>query len=178
MSITAEQFYDLVALRFAARWDPDRIRTMHGKINAANWLFYRMGIYSEGIRSTFAKDLNVANLFVRKSSIYYVSTIPRDLEDEIWSEDKHFLIAVRPQHTFHRRQLLGPKGYTAILTAVGQEYATEIEDRYAPLFTREKLRQAITEQHEFFHVSRHARAKGLATRIQAEREAEGEDSTE
>lgn len=176
-SITAKQFYDLVALCFAWRWDPDDARTQHGRIHAANWLLYHMGVYGKEVREIFTRDLNVANLFVRKCDVYYFDPGSGFFRDEVWSNrEAHFLVAVPPHETFRPRHLLEPRGYNLFMTAVGQEHGIGLEEAYSSLVSKDRFEKAREERDEFFHVA--GRKIAAARQAKIDEEAAAEDGKE
>jgi hypothetical protein len=149
VNITAKQFYDLVALCFAWRWNPDRPSSAWGTIHAANWLLFHAGAYDGKIRDIFARDSNVAHLFCAHNNVYPAKGV-HDVVDEIWSDDRHFLILVPADRQFQRSRLLGRNGYKIVLTAVGQQYALGLEQQYAPILTREEWEAAREQRNSFF----------------------------
>jgi hypothetical protein len=176
MRITAKQFYDLVALCFAWRWDPDKLSTTWGTIHAANWLLFHAGAYDSKVRDVFARDNNVASLFSRRNNVYPAQSV-NDVADEVWSDDRHFLILVPSTAQFQASRLLSKGGYRLVLSDVGQQYAMSVEGQYAAIITRDRWEAARRERAEFFRRTNASRRAAMedAVLLRDGREDEGNE---
>jgi hypothetical protein len=157
-SITAQQFYDMVAIAFTVSWDEENPRPVRRTIHAANYLLWRAGVYPDTVRDIFDRDMRVAGLFSRHNEAVY-ATPGMTFDDEIWTVHTHFLIVVPNEGGYSPGRLLGAGGYRLILTAVGQEYATSVMTKYQDLITLDALKKARDETEVFFRKSSAARAE-------------------
>jgi hypothetical protein len=166
-SITAQQFYDMIAIAFTVSWDEENPKPVRRTIHTANYLLWRAGVYPEKVRDIFDRDKNVAALFNRHNAVIY-ATPGMTFDDDIWTARTHFLIVVPNESDYSTRRLLGAGGYRLILTAVGQEYATSVMAEYQDLVTLEALKKAKKESDDFFQRTAAARAKARRNRLEDE----------
>jgi hypothetical protein len=156
-SITAQQFYDMVAIAFTVSWNEENPRPVRRSIHSANYLLWRAGVYAKEVRDIFDRDTKVAGLFNRRNTVVYLGP-DMTLEDDIWAVHTHFLIVVPHEISYNPTRLLGAGGYRLVLTAVGQEYASSVMPDYQELITLEALKKARDETEAFFRRSAAARA--------------------